>query len=198
MKTIQKTAALALVVTALNTTAQTNWKVDASHSKLGFSVTHMMVSETEGKFKIYEGKVGSKSETDFTNANIDFSVDVASVDTDDDKRDGHLKSDDFFNAEKFPKMVFKTTSMKPGKVKGTYDLEGDLTIRDVTKKVKFLAVGSSKTVKDPWGNIRYAFKVSGKINRVEYGLKWNAILEAGGLAVSEDVKIDCTIELVKG
>lgn len=198
MKTITKTAALALVVMALSTTAQTNWKVDASHSKMGFSVTHMMVSETEGKFKIYDGKVNSKSETDFTNANIDFSVDVNSVNTDDEKRDGHLKSDEFFNAEKYPKMVFKAGSMKPGKIKGTYDLEGDLTIRDVTKKVKLTAIGAAKTVKDPWGNIRYAFKVTGKINRIEYGLKWNAILEAGGVAVSEEVKIDCTIELVKG
>ena len=197
MKTIQKTAVAALTVMTLGTTAQTNWKVDASHSKLGFSVTHLMVSETEGKFKVYEGSVASKSETDFTDAKIEFSVDVNSINTDDEKRDGHLKSPDFFDAEKFPKMIFKASSMKVGKVKGTYDLEGDLTMHGVTKKVKLVAVGASKTVKDPWGNIKYAFKVTGKINRTDFGLKWNAVLEAGGVVVSEDVKIDCTLELTK-
>src|SRR5258708_39897841 len=107
MKTIQKTAVTALTVMTLGTTAQTNWKVDASHSKLGFSVTHMMVSETEGKFKMYEGKVISKSETDFTNAEIEFKVDTKSIDTGDEKRDGHLKSEDFFDAEKYPSITFK-------------------------------------------------------------------------------------------
>ncbi len=197
MKTIQKTAAAALTVMALGTTAQTNWKVDASHSKLGFSVTHLMVSETEGKFKVYEGTVASKSETDFTDSKIEFSVDVNSINTDDEKRDGHLKSPDFFDAEKFPKMIFKASSMKAGKTKGTYDLEGDFTMHGVTKKVKLLAVGASKAVKDPWGNTKYAFKVTGKINRTDYGLKWNAVLEAGGVVVSEEVKIDCTLELAK-
>lgn len=197
MKNTKHTLAAAFFAFALGTTAQTNWKVDGSHSKLGFAVTHLMVSETEGKFKVYEGSVSSKSETDFTDAKIEFSVDVNSINTDDEKRDGHLKSADFFDAEKFPKMTFKTTSMKPGKIKSTYDLEGDLTIHGVTKKVKLTAIGASKTVKDPWGNTKYAFKVTGVINRIDYGLKWNAALEAGGVVVSEDVKIDCTIELNK-
>ena len=182
---------------ALSIQSQTNWKVDASHSKLGFSVTHLMVSETEGRFKLYEGTVSSKSETDFTDAKIDFSVDVSSINTDDEKRDGHLKGADFFDVEKFPKITFKATSMKPGKIKGTYDLEGDLTMHGVTKKAKLTAIGASKTVKDPWGNVKYAFKISGSINRIEYGLKWNAALEAGGVVVGEDVKIDITIELAK-
>ena len=198
MKTIKQTLAAAFMVLALGASSQVNWKVDNSHSKMGFSVTHMMVSETEGKFKIYDGKVSSKSELDFTDAPVEFSIDVNSINTDDEKRDGHLKGADFFDAEKFPKMVFKSTSMKPGKVKGTYELEGNLTIKDVTKKVKLVAVGSGKTVKDPWGNTRYGFKVNGKINRIDYGLKWNAVIEAGGVAVSEDVNINCSIELVKG
>jgi polyisoprenoid-binding protein YceI len=195
MKKIATIAAVGLTVMTAN--AQTAWKVDASHSKMGFSVTHMMVSETEGKFKIYSGTVSSKSETDFTGAAIDFTVDVSSINTDDEKRDAHLKSDDFFNAEKFPKMIFKGQSMKAGKVKGTYILTGDLTIRDVTKKVEFLVTGSTKAVKDPWGMTRMGFKVKGTINRKDFGLKWNALLEAGGVAVSEDVKIDCNIELTK-
>lgn len=197
MKTLKQTAIAALLVVSWGFNAQTNWKVDGSHSKLGFAVTHLMVSETEGKFKVYEGTVASKSDLDFTDAKIEFSVDVNSINTDDEKRDGHLKSADFFDVEKFPKMTFKATSMKAGKIKGTYDLEGDLTMHGVTKKVKLTAIGASKTVKDPWGNTKYAFKITGKLNRVDYGLKWNAALEAGGVVVSEDVKIDCTIELNK-
>lgn len=197
MKNIKKTLAGAFMFVTLASFSQTNWKIDASHSKLGFSVTHLMVSETEGKFKIYEGSVASKSEMDFTDAKIDFSVDVNSINTDDEKRDGHLKSADFFDAEKFPKITFKATSMKPGKIKGTYDLEGDLTMHGVTKKVKLSAIGASKTVKDPWGNIKYAFKVTGSLNRTDYGLSWNKALEAGGVVVSEEVKIDIKIELAK-
>jgi polyisoprenoid-binding protein YceI len=197
MRTIKRSLAAALLIVSWGLNAQTNWKVDASHSKLGFKVTHLMVSETEGKFKVYEGNVASKTETDFTDAKIDFSVDAASIDTDDDKRDGHLKSADFFDVEKYPKMTFKSTSMKPGKIKGTYDLEGELTMHGVTKKVKLTAIGASKTVKDPWGNTKYAFKVTGKLNRTDYGLKWNAALEGGGVVVSEDVNVDITIELNK-
>ncbi|MCE3227471.1 MAG: YceI family protein [Bacteroidetes bacterium] len=197
MKKLILSAAVAL--SAITVTAQTNWKLDASHSKLGFSVTHMMVSETEGKFKIYEGKVTSKSETDFSNATIDFTADAASINTEDEKRDGHLKSAEFFDAEKYPKITFKATSMKanPKKGKTAYDLEGDLTMKGVTKKVKLTAIGASKVVNDPWGNARYGFKVMGTLNRKDYGLNWNAALEAGGVAVSEEVKIDLNIELTK-
>ncbi len=185
-------------VLTLSAMAQVNWKVDASHSKLGFSVTHLMITETEGKFKIYEGKVGTKSDADFTDGTIEFSVDVNSINTDDEKRDGHLKAEDFFNAAKYPKMTFKSTSMKKGKGAHEYIITGDLTIKDVTKKVTLVAVHSGKNVKDPWGNTRTGFSVSGTINRTDFGLKWNAALETGGVAVSEEVKIQCTIELIKG
>ncbi|MGZ3883700.1 MAG: YceI family protein [Bacteroidia bacterium] len=198
MKKLSQKIAAAFLLIALGTTAQTNWKVDASHSKLGFKVQHMMVSETEGRFKVYEGKVSSKSESDFTDAAIEFSADVNSIDTDDPKRDGHLKSPDFFDAEKNPKISFKSTSMKPAKIKGTYDLEGDLTMHGVTKKVKLTAYGAPKVVKDPYGNMRYAFKVLGKVNRTDFGLKYNAALEAGGVAIGEEVSLDCTVELIKG
>jgi polyisoprenoid-binding protein YceI len=197
MKNLSKTLMAGALALSINLTAQTNWKVDPSHSKLGFSVTHMMVAETEGKFKVYTGNISSKSETDFTDASIDFMADVNSINTDDEKRDGHLKSADFFDATKYPNITFKATSMKPTKTANTYDLEGDLTMHGVTKKIKLLAVGAPKTVKDPYGNIRYAFKVTGKLNRSVYGLKWNAALEAGGVAVSDEVNINCTIELTK-
>lgn len=183
---------------SLSASAQVNWKLDNSHSKLGFSVTHMMVSETEGKFKIYQGTVASTTETDFTDAKIEFSADVNSINTEDEKRDGHLKSPDFFDVAKFPTITFKSTSMKPvTKGKTVYTLEGELTMHGVTKKVKLTAIGATKTVKDPYGNIKYGFKVTGVINRKDFGLSWNAALEAGGVAVSEEVKLDLNIELNK-
>jgi polyisoprenoid-binding protein YceI len=197
MKTNIKTLAAATLIT-ISATAQTNWNVDASHSKLGFAVTHMMVSETEGKFKIYEGKVSSlKSDADFTGASILFNVDAASINTDDEKRDGHLKSADFFDVAQFPKISFKSTSMKPGKVKGTYTLVGDLTMHGVTKSISLTAIGASKIVKDPYGMERYAFKVIGSINRKDFGLAWNALIEAGGVAVSETVRLDFNVEITK-
>jgi polyisoprenoid-binding protein YceI len=197
MKTNIKTLAAATLIT-ISATAQTNWNVDASHSKLGFAVTHMMVSETEGKFKIYEGKVSSlKSDADFTDASIFFNVDATSINTDDEKRDGHLKSADFFDVAQFPKISFKSTSMKPGKVKGTYTLVGDLTMHGVTKSISLTAIGASKIVKDPYGMERYAFKVMGSINRKDFGLAWNAIIEAGGVAVSETVRLDFNVEITK-
>jgi polyisoprenoid-binding protein YceI len=176
--------------------AQTFWGIDKSHSSVKFSVTHMMVSETDGNFKMYDGSVSSKTEKDFADATITFSVDVASVNTEDEKRDGHLKSEEFFNAEKFPKMTFKSTSMKKGKNENEFILIGDLTIRDVTKKVTLVAKFGGIS-KDPWGNTRAGFKITGSVNRTEYGLKWNAALETGGVAVSENVNIMCNVELVK-
>jgi polyisoprenoid-binding protein YceI len=194
MKTFITT--IAAVALMMSGAAQTNWKVDASHSKLRFSVTHMMVSETEGKFKVFDGSAKSKTDIDFTNADINFTADASSIDTDDPKRDGHLKSPDFFDVEKHPTMTFKSVTMKPtGKGKTSYDLEGDLTMHGVTKRVKFLAIGADKVVKDPYGNHKYGFRVSGIINRKDFGLGWNAALEAGGVAVSEEVNIVCNIEL---
>ncbi len=197
MKNLFTTAAASLLMMSA-TIAQTKWKVDASHSKLGFAVTHMMVAETEGKFKVFDGTATSKTEMDFTNADISFTADVNSINTEDPKRDGHLKSPDFFDVEKNPTISFKSTSMKPnGKGKTSYDLEGDLTMHGVTKRVKFLAIGAAKTVKDPYGNIKNGFKVTGVINRKDFGLTWNAALEAGGVAVSDEVNINCNVELNK-
>ena len=195
-KTLFTAAASVLLATA--STAQVNWKVDNSHSKLGFSVIHMMVAETEGKFKVFNGTAASKTEMDFTNAAISFTADASSINTEDEKRDGHLKSPDFFDVQKYPFITFVSTSMKPaGAGKNTYELEGDITIRGVTKRVKLQAIGAARTVKDPWGNIKNGFRVTGIINRKDFGLEWNAALEAGGVAVSEEVTITCNIELNK-
>ncbi len=195
MKSIKTLAAI--IAFSVGAKAQVNWNIDASHSKLGFAVTHMMVSETEGKFKVYKGTVSSKSDLDFTDAKIEFTVDASSINTDDEKRDGHLKSPDFFDVAKYPEITFVSKSMKPGKIKGTYTLVGDLTVHGVTKPVTLTAIGASKVVKDPYGMERYAFKVTGKLNRKDYGLTWNAALEAGGVAVSDEVRLDIIVEMTK-
>ena len=175
-------------------TALTRWQIDQSHSNVKFAVTHMVVSEVEGAFKKFDGTI-EYAESNLSDAKVSFTVDVNSVDTDNEKRDGHLKSDDFFNAEQFPKMTFKSTKIeKSGD--DEYKLTGDLTIRDVTKSVE-LKVEYNGSTKDPWGQERMGFEVSGKINRKEYGLKWSAVTEAGGLVVADDVKLAMNVEMVK-
>ncbi|ELR68923.1 YceI [Fulvivirga imtechensis AK7] len=172
--------------------SQTTWIVDKAHSNIGFSVSHMVISETEGNFKDFDALVSSKAE-DFDGADVEFTAQVASIDTDNAKRDEHLKGDDFFNAAKYPQIKFK------GKIKKTgtkYQLVGDFTMRDVTKKVTF-DVKYNGTIKDPWGNIKSGFKINGTVNRQDYGLKWGALTEAGGAVVGDEVDIVCNVELQK-
>ena len=154
----------------------------------------MLITDVEGQFNEYEGSVVS-NEDGFENAKVEFSANIASIDTDNEKRDNHLKADDFFNAEKYPKMTFVGKSFN--KVDGNnYKLVGDLTIRDVTKEVE-LDVVHNGTVKDPWGNTKAGFSLEGVINRFDYNLKWNAALETGGLVVGEDVTILGKLQLVQ-
>ncbi|PKL89552.1 MAG: polyisoprenoid-binding protein, partial [Ignavibacteriae bacterium HGW-Ignavibacteriae-2] len=129
------------------------------------------------------------------NAKIEFTVDINSINTDNEKRDQHLKSDDFFNAEKFPKMLFKSKSLKKESGKN-WKMVGDLTIRDVTKEIT-LDVKFNGTIKDPWGNTRAGFKLTGELDRFDYNLKWNSALETGGLVVSKEVEITANIELIQ-
>ncbi len=187
-------ALASLLVTASAMSQTTTWKTDNTHSAVKFSVSHLVVSDVEGTFKVFNGTVVS-AKPDFTDAKIDFSVDVNSINTDNGDRDKHLKSDDFFNAEKYPQMSFKSVSFR--KVSGNkYVLEGDLTIRDITKRVKF-DVTYGGTVKDPWGNIKAGFKATGKINRFDYNLKWNTLTEAGGAVVGKEVSITINLELAQ-
>ena len=171
--------------------AQNKWVLDNNHTKVSFIVTHLVISEVEGNFKNFTGSMTS-SKPDFTDAQIDFSVDIASINTDNEQRDTHLKSDDFFNAEKYPKMTFKSILMKKTGDK-KYELVGNLTIRDVTKKVKFI-VTYGGTVKDPWGNTKAGFKATATINRLDYGLKWNTLTETGSAVVSSEVTININAE----
>ncbi|MCP5064205.1 MAG: YceI family protein [Ignavibacteriae bacterium] len=193
MKTLKLVVAL-LFLTVSFTIAQSNWVFDASHSNVSFSVTHLVISEVEGNFKSFEGKITSEND-DFSESTVEFSVDINSIDTDNADRDNHLKSDDFFNVEKFPKMKFKSKSLT--KVSGKkYMLVGDLTIRDITKEVE-LDLKYNGTIKDPWGNTKAGFKISGAINRFDFGLKWSKLMEAGGMVVGDEVEININAELKK-
>lgn len=196
MKTLVKIMLSSLISTffAFNSFGQSNWKVDNAHSTVKFTVTHMMISEVEGNFKIYDGSINAPGK-DFNGAKIEFTVDVNSINTDNDMRDKHLKSDDFFNAEKFPAMIFKSTEFKKV-AENKYKLVGLLTIRDVTKKVSIDVVYGG-TRKDPYGNMKAGFKTTFEINRQEYGLKWTGKTEAGELVVSDIVEITLKLEFAQ-
>jgi polyisoprenoid-binding protein YceI len=183
--------AIALLVLTTGAFAQTKWNTDQAHSKVGFVVTHMGVAEVEGNFKEFTASVVSPAD-DFNGADVEFTAKVASIDTDNDNRNNHLKSDDFFNAEKYPDITFKGKLVKEG---GKYKLKGKFTMRDVTKDVTF-DVTYGGTV-DTGKGTKAGFKVSGKVNRLEYGLKWKNALANGNLVVADTVEIVCKIELNK-
>jgi polyisoprenoid-binding protein YceI len=171
--------------------AQTTWNIDKVHSKIGFSVVHMVVSETEGVFKDYTATVVSKSD-DFNGAEVSFAAKVASINTDNERRDGHLRSPDFFDAEKFPEITFKGNLVKEG---SKYKLKGDFTMKGVTKKVEFDVVYGG-TVNTGRGT-KAGFKVTGTINRQEYGVSWANKLAGGEMVVSDDVTLVIKVELDK-
>lgn len=183
---------IALVFVSVQSMAQvTKWGVDKGHSNVKFTVTHYAVSEVEGTFKIFDGTM-EHSKADFSDAKVNFSVDVNSINTDSERRDGHLKGDDFFNAEKFPQMKFVSTAMKPlGNNK--FQLSGNLTIRDVTKPVVF-DVSYGGTINAGQGR-KSGFKAKATIDRFNYNLKWDRAIEAGGLVVGKDVDIQINLEL---
>ena len=170
------------------------YKIDTAHSDIMFKVKHLMISTATGVFKKFDAAL-EIDEEDFSTAKVTFEADIDSVDTKNEQRDEHLKSDDFFSASQFPKMTFKSTKIEETG-DDEYKLTGDLTIRDITKPVE-LKVEYNGSTKDPWGMQRMGFEVSGKINRKEYGLKWSAVTEAGGLVVADDVKLAMNLEMVK-
>lgn len=169
------------------------WSVDKAHSSVKFSVTHLVVSEVEGSFKLFDGSM-ENTKGDFSDAKIDFTVDVNSLNTDNEMRDKHLKGDDFFNAEKFPAMKFQSTSFKSAGG-NKYKLAGNLTIRDITKPVVFDVTFGGTAVN--MGKTKAGFKAKTSINRFDYNLKWNKATEAGGLVVSNEVDLTVNVELNK-
>ncbi|WP_107942168.1 YceI family protein [Metasolibacillus fluoroglycofenilyticus] len=169
-----------------------NWTVDQSHSSIGFSVKHMMVSKVKGAFDSYSAQIEAADLADLSTANISFAIDAASINTRSEDRDNHLKSADFFDAEQFPKITFQSTSIE--KSGDDYKVTGDLTIKDVTKPVTFDVEFNGKGT-NPWGQAVYGFEAETSINREEFGLTWNAALETGGVLVGKDITISVELEV---
>ena len=175
--------------------ATTKWNLDPTHSEVEFKVKHMMISTVTGTFSSFSANVETEGE-EFTSAKATITIDVDSINTKNDQRDGHLKSADFFDAANFPQIKFVATKYENVDNDGSYEVYGDLTVRGITKNVKFDAEFGG-VIKDPWGNTRAGITISGKINRKEFGLTWNGATETGSLIVSEDVRIHVALEFVK-
>jgi polyisoprenoid-binding protein YceI len=176
-------------------TATTTWNIDPAHSTAEFKVKHMMIANVKGQFSKVTGLL-VHNESDPTKSRVEASVEVASIETREPQRDAHLKSPDFFHVEKFPTLSFKSSEIN---VVGDGELkvEGDLTVRGVTRKVTFAVEGPTPPMKDPWGNTRIAISATTKINRKDFGLSWNAALETGGILVGDEVTITLDVEFVK-
>lgn len=169
------------------------YNIDPSHSEITFKVKHLMITNVTGHFQKFSGSMTSSAE-DFSDATIHFEADINSISTNSEQRDGHLTSPDFFDAEKFPKLTFVSKSL--AKKGDNYELTGDLTIKGVTKTITLSAeLGGIMT--DPYGQYKVGFEINGKINRSDFGLTWNAVTEAGGIVVSEEVKLHIQVQLVK-
>lgn len=175
--------------------SKSKWVLDPTHSEIQFKVKHLMITNVTGSFDNFD-VTAETIDDNFTEAKINFSADVNSISTNNEQRDGHLKSGDFFDADNYPKIVFEASNSVNLERDGNYDLVGDLTIKDVTKSVK-LNIEFGGVTKDPYGNTKAGFTIGGKINRNDFGLNWNTALETGGVLVSEDVKVLGEIQLVK-
>ena len=174
--------------------AATTWVLDPTHSEIQFKAKHLVISTVTGNFNSFDGKVVSENE-DFTDADIHFTIDVASLNTNQQQRDDHLRSADFFEAEKYPQIKFQSTAFK--KFSGSeYTLTGDLTIKETTKSITFkVEYGGSAT--DFYGNLKAGFEVVGKISRKDFGLQWNGITEAGAIVVGDEIKLTMNVQFSK-
>ena len=169
--------------------AATKWVLDPMHSEVQFKVKHLVISTVTGSFKVFEGHLTTEND-DFKDADISFSLDVNSIDTNQEQRDGHLKSAEFFDSEQYPTISFKSTSFDGE------ELNGDLTIKGITKPVS-LEVEHGGSATDFYGNTKAGFEVTGKINRKEFGLTWDGVTEAGSIVVGEDIKLTASIQFAK-
>ena len=195
MNRIVRSLALTLAVLPALALAADTWNIDGAHSQTGFSVKHFMISTVRGDFDKTEGKV-VLDEADVTKSTVEATIDVASVSTRDEKRDTHLKGPDFFEVAKFPKMTFKSTKVE--RDGAGYKITGDLTIKDVTKPVVLTVDAISAETKDPFaGALHRGTHASTKINRQDFGLKWNKAIETGGAVVGDEVTIELNVELIK-
>jgi polyisoprenoid-binding protein YceI len=170
----------------------TKWIIDPTHSEVAFKVKHLVISTVTGYFREFEGAAESTSE-DFNGASVTFTLDVNSIDTNQSDRDQHLKSADFFDTASFPTIAFAGKLVNQG---GEYQLQGDLTLKGITQQVT-LDVTYGGTVADPYGQTKAGFEIEGKLNRKDFGLTWSAITEAGSVVVSDQVRLQLSVQLVK-
>ena len=170
----------------------TKWAIDPTHSEITFKVKHLMISNVKGEFRTFQANIDGE---DFTNSIISANIDANSISTNNNDRDTHLKSPDFFEVEKYPEITFVSTSLK--KVDDNeYELVGNLTMKGITKEIK-LNTEFGGFMKDPYGNEKAGFSINGKLNRKDFGLNWNAALEAGGVMVGNEIKINAEVQFVK-
>ncbi len=181
--------------TTVSDTALTTWNIDPAHSAAEFKVKHMMISNVKGRFSGLSGTL-TLHEPEHTLTRVEASIDVATVNTGDVQRDGHLKSGDFFDVGKFPVMTFKSTRVEP-KGDGEFAVTGDLTLHGVSRPVAFAVSDLSGPGKDPWGNTRIGLTATSKINRKDFGLSWNAALETGGILVGDEATISLDVQFIK-
>jgi len=174
-------------------TTKTKWSIDQAHSEIDFKVRHLMIAHVKGEFKTFDASIYTTAK-DFETAEIDLWIDTSSITTGDAKRDEHLKSADFFDVQNHKQITFISSTIGKSDPDGNHELWGELTMRGVSKNVK-LNVQFGGILKDPWGNEKAGFTVTGKINRSDWGLIWNTSIEAGGVMVSEEVTISCEVEL---
>ena len=175
-------------------TALTTWQIDPTHSEVGFSVKHLMISTVRGRFSGVKGSVLLDSQ-DISRSSVEVEIDAATIDTREEKRDAHLRSPDFFDVEKHPTITFRSRRIEP--LGGDrFRVTGDLTIRGVTREVVLEATDEGRE-RDPWGGERAGFTASGKVDRREFGLTWNQALETGGVLVSNDIKLSIEVQAVK-
>ncbi len=172
----------------------TKWTLDPTHSELGFKIRHLMITNVSGSFTNFQVQAETKGE-DFSTAKISLTADMASISTNNAQRDGHLRNADFFEVEKYPELQFVSTTIEAVD-DNTFVVKGDLTLKGVTKSVD-LNVEYNGVTKDPWGSERAGFSITGKIKRSEWGINFNTVLETGNVALSEEVKINAEIQLVK-
>lgn len=178
----------------MTTATKTLWNIDPTHSEVQFKVKHLVISTVTGNFGSYDGKIEADGD-DFENAKATFTADVDSISTNNEDRDQHLKSDDFFNAEEYPQLKFESTDFEEVG-EGEYKVTGDLTIRDVTQAIE-LDVIHGGTVGDQYGQTKAGFEVEGVINRKEFGLTWSAVTEAGNVVVGDEIKLQLNVQFIQ-
>jgi polyisoprenoid-binding protein YceI len=184
-----------MTTTPANPAVKTTWKIDPAHSSAEFKVKHMMISNVKGKFTGLDGTLVLDA-VDPTKSTVEATIPVATLTTGDPQRDGHLKSPDFFDAERFPAFAFKSVAVHPG-APAEHEVVGELTIHGVTKVVSFEVEGPSAPAKDPWGNTRVGLSATTIINRKDFGLTWNSALETGGVLVGEDIALTLDVEFIQ-